>query len=161
MARVKRIRTAILPDMMASQLTPDERDRRWRDLAASYYVQQISHYPRDYILREKNLPERVVETVERLEEDFVDEARKYEPFHAVIEVGEAIPVGTQRDRESGGDPVMDRGASAVADDDRRAGGGANAGMRRRFMSWRQISAAANTCRRSFLVLTVTMLCLWH
>jgi 1-acyl-sn-glycerol-3-phosphate acyltransferase len=105
-ARVKRIRTAILTDIMTGQLTTDERDRRWRDLAASYYVQQISHYPRDYILREKNLPERVVETVERLEEDFVDEARKYEPFHAVVEVGEAIPVGTQRDREAGGDPVM-------------------------------------------------------
>lgn len=105
-ARVKRIRTAILTDIMTSQLTTDERDRRWRDLAASYYVQQISHYPRDYILREKNLSERVVETVERLEEDFVDEARKYEPFHAVVEVGEAIPVGTQRDREAGGDPIM-------------------------------------------------------
>jgi 1-acyl-sn-glycerol-3-phosphate acyltransferase len=105
-ARVKRIRTAILTDIMTSELTTDERDRRWRDLAASYYVQQISHYPRDYILREKNLPERVVETVERLEEDFVDEARKYEPFHAVVEVGEAIPVGTQRDREAGGDPIM-------------------------------------------------------
>ena len=105
-ARVKRIRTAILTDIMTSQLSSDERDRRWRDLAASYYVQQISHYPRDYILREKNLPERVVETVERLEEDFVDEARKYEPFHAVVEVGEAIPVGTQRDREAGGDPIM-------------------------------------------------------
>jgi 1-acyl-sn-glycerol-3-phosphate acyltransferase len=105
-ARVKRIRTAILTDIMTSQLTTDERDRRWRDLAASYYVQQISHYPRDYILREKNLPERVVETVERLEEDFVDEARKYESFHAVVEVGEAIPVGTQRDREAVGDPIM-------------------------------------------------------
>jgi 1-acyl-sn-glycerol-3-phosphate acyltransferase len=105
-ARVKRIRTAILTDIMTSQLTTEERDRRWRDLAASYYVQQISHYPRDYILRERNLPERVVETVERLEEDFVDEARKYEPFHAVVEVGEAIPVGTQRDREAAGDPIM-------------------------------------------------------
>ena len=70
-------------------------------------MQQISHYPRDYILREKNLPERVVETVERLEEDFADEVRKYEPFHAVIEVGEAIPVGTQRDRESRDRPVME------------------------------------------------------
>jgi 1-acyl-sn-glycerol-3-phosphate acyltransferase len=106
-SRVKRIRTAILGELMNKQPEPAERDRLWRDLAASYYVQQISHYPRDYILREKNLPERVVETVERLEEDFVDSARKYEPFHAVVEVGEAIPVGTQRDRESASDPVMD------------------------------------------------------
>jgi 1-acyl-sn-glycerol-3-phosphate acyltransferase len=106
MMRVKRLRTAILPDMMAGRVTPEERARRWRDLAAAYYVQNISHYPRDYILREKNLPERVVETVERLEEDFTDQMRVHAPFHAVIQVGEAIPVGTQRTRDELGDPVM-------------------------------------------------------
>jgi hypothetical protein len=67
----------------------------------------MSHYPRDYILRERNLPERLVETVERFEEDFTDAIRVHEPFHATIEVGEAVPVGTQRDRGDGtGDPVM-------------------------------------------------------
>jgi 1-acyl-sn-glycerol-3-phosphate acyltransferase len=105
-ARVKRLRSAILPDMAAGRVTAKERERRWRDLAAAYYAQQISHYPRDYILREKNLPERVVETVERFEEDFTDHMRVHEPFHAVIQVGEAIPVGTQRSRDEGGDPIM-------------------------------------------------------
>jgi hypothetical protein len=105
-ARVKRLRTAILPDMVAGTLAPAERERRWRDLAACYYAQQMSHYPRDYILREKNLPERVVETVERFEEDFTDHMRVHEPFHAMIQVGEAIPVGTQRIRDSISDPVM-------------------------------------------------------
>jgi 1-acyl-sn-glycerol-3-phosphate acyltransferase len=104
--RVKRLRTAILPDMMAGRVTPEERQRRWRDLAAAYYAQNISHYPRDYILREKNLPERVVETVERLQEDFTDRMSIHEPFHAVIQVGEAIPVGTERIRDDLGDPVM-------------------------------------------------------
>jgi hypothetical protein len=106
MARVKRIRTAILPDMMAGKVTPEERTNRWRDLAALYHVHNISHYPRDYILREKNYPERVVETVERLQEDFTDVMRVHEPFHAVIQVGEAIPVGTERVRDELGDPVM-------------------------------------------------------
>ena len=55
---------------------------------------------------EKNLPERVIETVERLEEDFIDRSHKYEPFHAVVEVGEAIPVGPERDRDAAGDPIM-------------------------------------------------------
>jgi 1-acyl-sn-glycerol-3-phosphate acyltransferase len=105
-ARVKRVRTAILGDMMAGRVTPEERARRWRDLAAAYYAQQLSHYPRDYILREKNLPERVVETVERFEEDFTDRMRVNRPFHAVIQVGEAIPVGTQRTRDAEGDPIM-------------------------------------------------------
>jgi 1-acyl-sn-glycerol-3-phosphate acyltransferase len=106
MMRVKRVRTAILPDMVAGNVTPEERDRRWRDLAAAYYVQQISHYPRDYILRDKNLPERVIETVERLQEDFTDKSTLHEPLHAVIQVGEAIPVGTQRIRDELGDPIM-------------------------------------------------------
>jgi hypothetical protein len=104
--RVKRLRTAILPEMVAGRVTPEERERRWRDLAAAYYVQQISHYPRDYILRDKNLPERVVETVERLQEDFTDKMSLHEPLHAVIQVGEAIPVGTQRIRDESGDPIM-------------------------------------------------------
>jgi len=106
MARVKRIRTMILPDMMAGKVMPEERARRWRDLTALYHVHNISHYPRDYILREKNYPERVVETVERLQEDFTDVMRVHHPFHAVIQVGEAIPVGTERVRDELGDPVM-------------------------------------------------------
>jgi 1-acyl-sn-glycerol-3-phosphate acyltransferase len=105
-SRVKRLRAAIMADMMAGKVTGDERQRRWRDLAASYYIQQLSHYPRDYILRERNLPERVVETVERLEEDFLDVGHVHGPMHAVTDVGEAIPVGTERDRRAEGDPIM-------------------------------------------------------
>ncbi len=106
MMRVKRLRTVILPDMVAGKVKPEERDRRWRDLAAAYYVQQVSHYPRDYILPDKNLPERVVETVERLQEDFTDKNSLHQPYHAVIQVGEAISVGTQRVRDELGDPIM-------------------------------------------------------
>jgi hypothetical protein len=105
-ARVKRIRTAILPDLVGGKVTVEERAKRWRDLADAYYAQQLSHYPRDYILREKNLPERIVETVERFEEDFTDVMTKNQPFHTIIQVGEAIPVGTQRVRDETGDPVM-------------------------------------------------------
>ena len=32
--------------------------------------------------------------------------RVHQPFHAVIQVGEAIPVGTERVRDELGDPVM-------------------------------------------------------
>lgn len=105
-ARVKRLRTAILPDMVAGKVSPEEREQRWRDLAAAYYVQQIAHYPRDYILREHNLPERIIETVERLQEDFTDTITFHPPMHAIIQVGDAIAVGPQRERGETGDPVM-------------------------------------------------------
>ena len=105
-SRVKRLRTLILADMVAGKVTPEERERRWHDLAALYYAQQISHYPRDYITAEKNLPERVIETVERLQEDFMDQTHLYQPLRAVVEVGEAIPVGPERERDAEGDPIM-------------------------------------------------------
>lgn len=105
-ARVKRLRTMILSGMIGKDLSDADRSERWRDLAACYYVQQLSHYPRDYILREKNLPERIVETVERFEEDFTDVVRVHAPLHAVVEVGEAIVVSPQRDRDTHVDPIM-------------------------------------------------------
>lgn len=106
MVRVKRLRSTILPDMVAGKVTPEERKRRWRDLDACYHVQQISHYPRDYISHDKNLPERIMETVERLEEDLLGEMRIHAPYRAVVTVGEPIPVGVQRVRDDGGDPIM-------------------------------------------------------
>jgi hypothetical protein len=106
-ARVKLLRTKILPDLIEKKVNGDERERRWRHLSACYYVQQIAHYPREYILREKNLPERVLETVERFEEDFTDSSHKHSPLHCVIKVGEAIEVDTRRDRSAATDPITD------------------------------------------------------
>jgi 1-acyl-sn-glycerol-3-phosphate acyltransferase len=105
-SRVKRLRTVILSGMIGSQLSPEEREHRWRDLAACYYVQQISHYPRDYLHRSGNLPERLIETMERFKEDFTDKLPSFSPFHSIVEIGEAIPVSSHRDRTSTVDPVM-------------------------------------------------------
>ena len=53
----------------------------------------MSHYPRNYVRHsEKNVPEHILETVERFEEDFTDQIRIHGPLHAVVQVGEAIPV---------------------------------------------------------------------
>ncbi len=107
-ARVKNLRTVIVPDMVKNNISDEERQRRWKQLAACYYVQQMSHYPRDYVRRsEKNLPEHILETVERFEEDFTDHVRPHGPFHVVVQVGKAIPVASRRDRSVQTDPVMD------------------------------------------------------
>ena len=106
--RVKNLRTAIVPDLVKNNVSDEERQRRWKHLAACYYVQQMSHYPRHYVRRsEKNIPEHILETVERFEEDFTDQIRVHGPFHAVVQVGEAIPVEPHRDRKAKVDPVMD------------------------------------------------------
>jgi hypothetical protein len=107
-SRVKNLRMAIVPDMIKNNISDEERQRRWKQLAACYYVQQMSHYPRNYVRRsEKNLPEHILETVERFEEDFTDRVRQHGPFHVVVQVGEAIPVASRRDRSAKSDPIMD------------------------------------------------------
>ncbi len=106
-ARVKAIRSAALPGMINNTISPEERRRRWKQLAACYYVQQMSHYPRNYVRNsERNIPEHILETVERFEEDFTDRVRIHGPLHAVVQVGKAIPVASHRDRSAAGDPIM-------------------------------------------------------
>ncbi len=104
--RVKNLRTAILPDMVEGDISDAQRERRWKQLADCYLAQQLSLYPRDYVGRENNLPEHVLETVERFEEDLTDTIRVHGPLHVVIRVGEPIDVPTKRDRKAATDPIM-------------------------------------------------------
>ena len=107
-ARVKNLRSAILPEMVNNSITTEERQRRRQQLAACHYVQQMSHYPRQYVRRsEKNVSEHILETAERFEEDFTDQVRVHGPLHVVIQVGDAIPVNSQRNRNLKADPVME------------------------------------------------------
>lgn len=103
MARVKRLRSAILPEMITGELTETERSARWRHLADVYLVQQLHSYPGDYM--EDPSPEHILETVERYEEDLTDAARPHFPIRAVITVGDAIEVSAARDRSQETDPI--------------------------------------------------------
>jgi hypothetical protein len=58
-------------------------------------------------MSEKNVPEHILETVERFEEDFTDRVRVHGPLHAVVQIGEAIPVASRRDRTAACDPIME------------------------------------------------------
>ncbi|TWT66864.1 1-acyl-sn-glycerol-3-phosphate acyltransferase [Posidoniimonas polymericola] len=111
--RVKALRSVILPDMIAGKVTPEERSERWRDLAECYYLQQLAHYPQGYIGGGHDLPERLLETIERMEEDFTDESKYHGPLHCVIQVGDAIEVDTERDRSAAQDPAMTKTAESL------------------------------------------------
>ncbi len=106
-ARIKIIRTAILPDMVAGDITEEERVRRWRQLADTYLAQQIAFYPPEYF-GEQTTPEQMLETVERYEEDLTDKVHTHRPLRAAVEVGEAIEVSPTRERGVDVDPVMAR-----------------------------------------------------
>lgn len=103
--RVKLLRTAIVPEMSAGTLDEAELQRRWRQLGHIYLAQQLAFYPPEYLAQQPT-PERLLETVERFEEDLTDTARIHAPVRAVIEIGEAIEVSPERQRDADGDPLM-------------------------------------------------------
>jgi 1-acyl-sn-glycerol-3-phosphate acyltransferase len=104
-ARVKQLRTAILPDMIGDDLPEQEKERRWRQLADIYIAQQLFHYPSDYA-RSQPTPERLLETVERFEEDLTDDCRIHRPMSATVQIGTAIAVSPKRVRGTVEDPLM-------------------------------------------------------
>jgi len=103
--RVKSLRMKILPEMTTGELSSQERERRWKQLANIYLAQQIASYPPEYIVR-PTTPTRILETVERLEEDLTDKAHSHGPLHVIIEVGPAIPIPTERGARGEEDPIM-------------------------------------------------------
>ncbi|TWU32450.1 1-acyl-sn-glycerol-3-phosphate acyltransferase [Novipirellula artificiosorum] len=104
-ARVKNLRIAILRDMIAGEVTEEERKRRWAQLEDVYMAQQFSHYPPDYV-RGNPTNERLLETVEKFEEDLTDESRIHRPMAATVKVGDPVLVSPQRVRGAAEDPIM-------------------------------------------------------
>jgi 1-acyl-sn-glycerol-3-phosphate acyltransferase len=102
--RVRNLRSRILPDMVAGRVDAAERSRRWRQLAEIYLAQQLAAYPPGYLKRPT--VDRVLEMVEKFEEDLTDKARLHGQLKVVLEVGEAIPVSHERDRQAEVDPLM-------------------------------------------------------
>jgi hypothetical protein len=104
MARIKRLRAAIVPDIIHGELNEAELARRWRQLADLYVAQQLHCYSGDY-LAQAPTRERLLETVERYEEDLTDNVRPHPPLRAVISVGKAIEAASTRDRSADSDPL--------------------------------------------------------
>src|SRR5262245_4509105 len=90
-ARVRALRTAILPELVEGGLSDSERDRRWDQLARLYLAQRLSLYPPGYLEGHPST-ERVLETVERLEEDLTDVATVHRPLAVTVSVGEPLAV---------------------------------------------------------------------
>ena len=103
--RVKRLRSAILPDMIKGELTESEKARRWRLLEDLDLAQQLYHYPPGY-LTEGASNGRIIETVERFEEDLTGKITVHGPVEAKVTVGDAIEVGTGREARGESDPLM-------------------------------------------------------
>lgn len=112
-ARVKRLRSRILPGMIEGETSAAERGRRWRQLADLYLAQQMSHYSPGYIFK-TGAPERKLETVERFEEDLTDRATVHRPMSAAIQVGEAIEVAPESGATRDNDALMEEIRTRIA-----------------------------------------------
>lgn len=106
-ARVKRLRGAILPGLVKGDLDEAETRRRWRQLGDCTLAQQLGWYPPGYLTADSP-SDRILETVERFEEDLSGRVRTHRPFNVLIEVGEPIAVGPERDRHAPTDPLLER-----------------------------------------------------
>ena len=104
-ARVKQLRIAILKEMVAGELEKEEQNRRWNQLADMYLAQQLSHYAPNYVASNPT-NERLMETVEKFEEDLTDHATIHKPMSAIVRIGDPIEVHPKRDKGSTEDPVM-------------------------------------------------------
>jgi 1-acyl-sn-glycerol-3-phosphate acyltransferase len=104
-ARVKRLRIAIVPVMTEGEITPQERERCWLQLDAMALTQQMACFPPDY-LAGSMVAERYLETVERFEEDLTGSARIHRPMSAVVQVGRALEVSSDRPRKGEPDALL-------------------------------------------------------
>ena len=112
-ARVKALRAVMVPKLIEGDLSEEDKRKCWDQLAGMYIAQQLGHYPPDYI-SDNPTRERLLETVERMEEDLTDKCRIHGRLIANVQVGDAIEVSTQRNR-GGEDLVMSQLESQLHD----------------------------------------------
>lgn len=104
MERIKKLRGLLVNELISKTLDDAEKDRRWRALADCYFAQCLACHPGDYLAGDCTV-ERVLETVERFEEDLTDTATIHRPLRCVAEVCDPIEVSPDRPRGED-DPVM-------------------------------------------------------
>ena len=102
--RIKALRIKMMPELLSKDLQRSRRIEIWNDLEDLYQVQQISSYPADYLAEPTET--RILETVERIEEDITDKCTIHQPFHTILEVCEAIIVPAERAPRGQQDPLL-------------------------------------------------------
>ena len=103
--RIKALRAKLVPRLLASDLTESERRGIWQRLSEIYIAQQIASYPSGYL--DQPTDSRLIETVERFEEDVYDRSQIHRPWHAIIDVGHPIVADSEKPARGAADGIMD------------------------------------------------------
>jgi 1-acyl-sn-glycerol-3-phosphate acyltransferase len=105
--RIKNLRMKIFPDMIGNEMDLAERKRRWDHLERTYLAQQVDCYPEQYVTEYPSV-DRLLETVEKFEEDFTDKCRVHGHLKAITVVDDPIEVSTKRERGLDFNPLMEQ-----------------------------------------------------
>lgn len=103
--RVKNLHSKIMPDLASGRADATERARRWSQLTDLELARQLSFHPEDYLPSRPSM-DRVLETLERLEEAIGDKARVHGSLTVIIQVAPPILVSPDHDRRAPVDPLM-------------------------------------------------------
>lgn len=109
--RIKQLRLVLVPELQKPGLAPAQSAAIWEALTDIYNAQQIASYPAGYL--DQPTDTRLIETVERLEEDVLGRCRVPRPLHAVIQVGEAIVVQPSCFERNAVDPLLQETAAQL------------------------------------------------
>jgi len=104
--RVKNLRMKIVPEMLALPAESRQRQELREQLQRLELAQQLASYPPDYLRAAPVTETRVLETLERMQEDLLEGVLWPGPLRVIIEVGEAIPVPADRVPREGEDPLL-------------------------------------------------------
>lgn len=110
--RAKNLQTKIMPDLARGQVDETERLRRRSQLTDIELARQLSFHPEDYLSSRPSV-DRILETLERLEEAFEDQARVHGSLTVIIQIAPPIPVNPARERRSAVDPLMETLADSL------------------------------------------------
>lgn len=104
--RVRTCRTKLVPILLQSLGEPLVRARLRRKITEIDLAQQLVSYPNDYLNEGQVTDTRILETLERMQEDFLGHSKCPTPLHVVLEVDTAIEVDDQRPPRGETDPLQ-------------------------------------------------------
>lgn len=102
--RIKQLRMKLVPQLLAPGSSPSQLSQIWSELEKLYVAQQVGSYPTGYLDELTDM--RLLETIERIEEDITDRTTVHRPLHAILQVDEAIEIAPEKPARDAPDPVM-------------------------------------------------------
>jgi Acyltransferase len=104
-ARVRTIRTEVVTQYFSTD-DPAERQQLRLDVRAADLAQELLSYPDCYLLPNQVTDTRIVETIQRMQENLLGKADVSIPLRVVIQFAEAIPVPPEKAPRDQSDPLM-------------------------------------------------------